>query len=555
MTENSSFYPHQSEPSLRDCGLCFEPVSFTCSGDTAPVHDPLTGDMICGECKLKQPSLGEASMVEESDRPLLSSGALAYPLYLLKASQNNDSKDDGTSLMDRMDDNSTSDQAETLPIYDKCLHHGDVDWVFADMDSMTCVCTECSQRIPNHTYQKLGKAVPTIRKQIADILITPLIKRGCNSPSVPSMDDDGGESQLFTVLGQTINLIQLALEMDRTVNILTKWMNEVVDVRDQLCNKVSQLRTIAGERAVRRQLDLAIHWRDRQFQDAGNIYLHHLQSMIRVRQVISGTLLEAMKLLGLDINKYGGSLTRSNVSKVLRERDKKSPVTVGEEVVVLRTLSCLKETLENGDPLLVEMIERNVDDALNHTDGIRTLLLHLKETVANVSCEHPDHLRRKGRLLTEVRSLLDATGKVVPLLLAPQSETWKTSLAKVKEETVREKVLNDLLDVILYEYGGLKPLTYSGLHLVDKTKPVLGEGDTLLIDGMLQKDLEPSFAYFFNAVLKGCKHPRVYTCLGGCYRDDGSGAVRSSTNALAAFEIAIAGKSFPLCHPFLRTGT
>lgn len=516
MTAVSSPFPGEPHATLSECSQCFKSVKFAIRGDNVPIHDPLTGDMKCGTCKSSRKSI-EAYEKERHNRPLMSCGLMAYPLYLLQLCRSILKDERGSKALSKETKSSTlSTTQATNFLYDKCIIHEHVDWVCVDMDTLTSVCADCAQKGSHHDYRQFDKAVPIIREKIANVMTAPLHMRGdastCSSFIVDKEHKDTLPEQIINA-----NLIQLAVEMDRTVNVLNQLMKQVKDTCTLLCDKVSHLRSLVGEGSLRRRLEMIIQRRDHLFQEACYIYINHPHSMIRIRQVISGTLLEGIKLLGLDAEK-NGLLTEKEVLELLDNRAWTGSV-VGEEVMILRTLACLKETLEYGGPLLLEMTEESVESVLSQSGSIRDVLSNVENIVKSINIDDINRFEKEeDALLSEVDTMLDEAMKAVPLLGTPQSEHWKKWYTQKEEERKRENTLNAVMEALLEGDGQRKGMTHKTLEYIDKAKRTLSEADSLLIDGIVQFTYHYPLPRLLKAEEKGCTHPKLYHYLGECYR-------------------------------------
>lgn len=531
MPESDSFISSQVVLPVNACMLCRKPVKPGFRGASAPFHDPVTGDLTCGACRASQLSTNMA-LEEGNKRPLMSRGITAYPLYLFRVKRERvTSEHDASSVMSECNENPPSIQANIKPMYNKCIHHEDVSWTYIDMDDLVCLCTPCSQHVYDHDIRRLPAAVSSLRNQLATVITTPLTRKGKHSTQVSRMDeyvaedededeDDGfveeddevEEEGKFVSIEHLakITLLGVAVEIDKTVKMLNSWLKEVMDTCAHLHGKVSRLRSLVGEGDLRRRLELVIQWRDQHFQDACNIYSSHLQSMLRIRQIISGTLLEGMTLLGLDAE-TSDLLTETDVMKVLNRR-RRALTAVGEEVMVLRTLSCLRETLEYGNPLLAETTEEDVEGVLNQTGGLRGGMRELNRMLTSGCLDWVETPRRKtyAVMLSQVKNVFDEVVKIIPLLLASQPEYWEKNLVEWREKQA-EDALNTVLGALFNQDYERNPLTHSNLNLFKKLKAAMGVANAFFIEGILRDSFPGGgVTLFFKAENLGCKHPLLY---------------------------------------------
>lgn len=85
----------------------------------------------------------------------------------------------------------------------------------------------------------------------------------------------------------------------------------------------------------------------------------------------------------------------------------------------------------------------------------------------------------------------------------------------------QEDVLNVVLDALVTEGGTRKALTHHTLKLIKAAKPVVGEANTLLLEGILRHQfVSGSSRFFLEAEAKGCTHPLLYHYLGCCYYEE-----------------------------------
>lgn len=116
-------------------------------------------------------------------------------------------------------------------------------------------------------------------------------------------------------------------------------------------------------------------------------------------------------------------------------------------------------------------------------------------------------------------------------------ETEPTSSA-----TSQDRVLNEVLDALIYEDRTPKMLTHSILKLVAKAKPKMGEANALFIEGILRFHEEDSvFYYFLEAEQKRCRHPMLYRYLAEGFRDGNRGVGQNISRILEYSTLAISG--------------
>lgn len=562
MTEIDSFFPSPSQLPFTECGLCMKPVTFTIRGENVPVHDPITGDMICGECHYQSNQRStQRSTKESSDRPSVSKGITAYPLYMLRENIKNVSNHE----------TSTSESSETCPdlLHNKCIYHKDVEWGYVDMDNLICVCSPCSRQASDHDLRWLRRAVSHVRKRIASVIVTPLHIKGQSSKGGSSTNGCNEQKDNTSEGDNQVTLFQWAIEMEKTVNQFNMWVQEVMDTCVLIRNKISHLRSLVGEgNLLRRRLELMIQYRGRLFIDACHLYIQSLQSMIRIRHVISGTLLEGMRLLGLDME-TGECVTEGGVLRVLGKR-KRGKEVIGEEVMVLRSLSCVKETLEYGDSLLLEMTREGVEGVLNQPDGMRDLFSRLITKVKKITCEGDVRLRKEEEMLmSQVKDAFEDLVKAVPLLLVSQPEYWKTSLVEwqkkrgtksvepvkpvesveASESTMiiptlqQDEALQVVLDALVDVDAARAPLTKRAFNRFLKSKEAMGEANTLFVEGILLSHLDTptTFTRYTKAEMLGCRHPLLYHYMGVAYHMGKHGVTWNASKALEYYEKCIAG--------------
>lgn len=540
MAALDSLLPKLREISLATCGRCAKSITFALRGDRIPIHDPVTGEVICGEC---QPShlFKERVNWEEQKRPLFSRGLTAYPLCLL-TERKDDASNQDSSTERKNSNEGVSRQEETDDKYDKCAHHECVNWTYVDMDTFQCICEECSRcvHVSHHDLQGRRQAASLIRERLVSVITTPFVINKRETRSIACMDDNEQEHLIAGVGYSTpINLIQVVKRMTDTIKVFNIWLEEVMDTNNIIYYGLSTLRSSVYRNDLRTRMGSAIEWRDVQFKDACNIYITHLQSMIRRYQAIVETLVEGMRLLGLDVES-GHLLTDEDVVKVLKRR-KRNAATVGEEVTVLETLVCLRETLEYGDLLLVGMLRESVEDILNETGGIRRILQDLRMMTINGYLDKDNPMGKKKKdsdILKQLQSVLDGMMKAVPLLLGDQSEHWEISihewwrkkgeaevLARENPIKAQDNALDIVIDALFDPYYHPKTLCMHPTNLFERYKSAMGEGNAFFIETYLnyQYSQKERYRLYRKAEMMGCHHPLLYHFL--------SGDVDDTTNA------------------------
>lgn len=533
MTDIASLFPTQSQASLAKCGQCSLPVTFALRGDKGPIHDPITGDMVCGKCK--QPHLQRS----RTNRPLPSRDVVALPLYMLRAIK---------SVATR-NAPSTSKSVEEKGLEQlksgKCFYHEGVTWNWIDLDENACLCDGCHIGLPDHNYAILDGGVQYVRISLANILSMSIYRKMPKpgaSPDATLMDGDEQKCALG-MQQEDSNLIQVANDMDKTGEILSKLMNDVMESCVLLYHKIEQVKSILNETDTN-HLEQIIQGRDRQYHDACQVYIQSLYPMIRVRQVISGTLLEGLKILGLTSIDPSKSTIRKYILDALLARDETRPMGF-EEVVVLRCLICLKETLMKGDPLLIEMTEEKVMKVLDQPDGLHHALTMLTTKLNKVCVDVPSEQKMSEVILDEMKSVFVEVSRVIPLLLHPQPEYWKTCIKAVTETPTSDEIINTIWNALFYkdEDDNKRVINHHTLKIINNLKKSLSEADGLLIEGILGLYFDRDCnKYFIESEKKGCHHPLLYHYLGRIYCLGQEDVVTDHNKAIEYFTKAVAGR-------------
>lgn len=520
--------PSSPHPSLDVCSECLSMLIFACHGDKTPAHDPITGDLICHECQLKS-----RPNVLSNDYPLHARGLKASPLYLL-----------ANPLKANVEMKS---EVSTIAMFDKCIHHINDDWVVVHMDELKCLCLTCSENQTSSNLLKgLGDARSIIRERLAIALITPLDNKGTLTNQIKQRKG----VMLQHTRQEKINLIEATQRLSGVASVLDQWMNQVKEVNRMVCDKLSQIRSIISrddekdDTSTNQHVETILHDLDPFFQQACHIHINSLYPLIRIRHVISGTLLNGIRLLGLSISDnndagYQAYYTKEEVIKTLYKR----PVNVGcvgEEVMILRCIECLRETLEKGDTLLLELTKEDVSGILSQVGGMKEGLDILFGQKNNVAFDVPIS---SARVLTKAKVMKGLVMKcVASLSLIHEPDYWLDGMLTWKEKEIEKQVaLDACLNVLVYKDGTEKSLTHSTLKLIKESRPKIGEANALFLEGLQRHfGLRPAFKYFSEAEKKGCNHPLLCYYMGICYHSSG-GVPRDVIKASECFGKAING--------------
>lgn len=513
--------PHKSPlPTLPQCGSCLSHVRFAYQGDMIPSHDPGTRDLRCSECKGK----GKGCLKDMRDAyPLHYRELEALPLYLLEAQKTNVELGNGLSH---------------YPMYDKCVNHVNDDWVMVDMDDLKCLCLLCSKRQPSTNRQRsLEDALPMIRERIAIALTSPLVKGTslCHDSQRESKGGPNGSVQ------DKPSLLNAAKRMAHASNVLQENVNQVKNTLTSVRNKLLEMRTMMVEEGPRQRLEAVIGGIDKHFRDACLIYETSRHPLIRTRQIISGTILEGVTLLGLNAVEGKTPNTKGEIREGLLKRSVEIECG-GKEVMILRTLECLRETLENNDTSLVELTNEDIEGFFNQPGGINEAIEAVYKRIHGIN---PDTTVPLGTSLVEVKFLIEAVQTVIPHLLVGQHEAWQDVIAewvRKRKKQSHSQALQTCLDALLYPDILSRPLTHNTLKIIDNAQTKLDHSDALFVEGLRQfSRADAPWLLLSEAEKKGCDHPLLPYFIGLCYRDGGKGVAKCSSKALEYYNKCIKG--------------
>lgn len=382
-------------------------------GQMTPAHDPITGDAICWKCKPSQPSLRPQPESNQwrAIRPE------AFPLYL-RAEMAKAGKPD--------------EHYESMK--NKCINHFDEEWVIIDLTGLNCLCLSCSK---DERYQHTRRGfivdtTPVIRDRLVTALIAPLgikLISSLQTNQGENKDASGGQNQ------DQMSVPESAHCMSSTANALLDWVEKVEASKKLLCDKVTQMRSIIQDNDSRQCLETVLGEVDRHFESACVSYINSIHPLVRLRQVISGTLFEGIRLLGLTVDSNSkDALTKVVIVEALKKRTL-SEASTGEELIILRTLTCLRETLTKGDSLLLQLTKEDVEGIPNQQGGLKEVLNAVNSKVKSISIGSLVTEGKVDTLLVEAKGLVEEVLKVIPLLYEGRNqEYWKDGIVKWRKE-------------------------------------------------------------------------------------------------------------------------
>lgn len=92
-----------------------------------------------------------------------------------------------------------------------------------------------------------------------------------------------------------------------------------------------------------------------------------------------------------------------------------------------------------------------------------------------------------------------------------------------------DEAVEACLDALLYQGWIERPLTISILNLLEDAKPIMGEANALLIEGIRQFSWRSiPMKHFFQAEEKGCDHPILHVYLSLLYDSSPRGTTKSA---------------------------
>lgn len=581
------------------CSKCQAQIQFVYPGKKTPIHDPMSGRLLCGECRARLPT--------NLPGPLFSQqGRVALPLCLLRQYRVrqhaiggelevergkhkvpgicNDCSNTVKIGTKRGRDEETSRKEEAIvfcnqcSVYicnshrsihpsdhplshvenmepssdapvnlaDRCVKHHEKDLELVNIKSLQAVCTGCVKRSSQEKRLSLGSAAPILRSRIASAFIMPLRWKRDNLRLTTESNLPG----LFgAVQGMEGVIAELGLCMIRAEEMKGK-LQQILEP----WNKRFLPRPFLGDLVNRWTIDV---------QEIVTLCQAQFVTSIQSRTALVGTLLEAMSMLGIEAEGLvkAKRKEKKNVAKILSHLSTR-PInneTIGEELLVLKTLEGVREILEYGDPLLLGMNGDEIGALFWGPQGISkglTTISDIFDAIRRLG-EHggdqdKDEERKGG--LTQENTTHGKDGK--NRLLIRSDEDIRNSLEFIKEEMLRMKTEFEemrkptywliKLSSIKAEARGLKgeedfapdivrialDLTVGKPRLLENltstsNKIRVAAKETGHPDGLLAYALpyyaisdQEGYGRLLEAKAKGCKHPALYCVLGNIYQRD-----------------------------------
>lgn len=526
MSKDKSSFPVESNPLLFKCGKCLEKITLVFCGEKTPIHDPITGDVICSDCNEKP----HTTISPPESSKWLGSQHATFPLWLSAGG----TRIGGISTM-----------------YDKCTHHACSNtWSMVDLDGLNCLCLSCSKHDDyQHTHQlSLEGATLMIRERLA----TGLTTLSHNVSQVESKGNSDDQTQ------GKMKVIEAAQRMSAAAKALLAWLLHVETSKKLVCDKISQLKSVVMEGRERgdnsheddpqeddsrQPLQILVGDLDRRFENACHMHINSVHSLVCKRQAISGTLLNGISLLGHAANTIT-PLTKDVTLEALRKRDV-SPASIGEEVFVLRSLESLSHTLKQSNSSLLELTEVEVEQILNRPGGLSDVLGTLSSKLKSVSYAGVVTEVEMASLLNEAKEVVDKVVMAISLLYqACIPEYWVDNISEREDDAAHQEevALQACLDVLLYVDAASRPLTHNSLKRLNDAMMKLSEANRLFIEGVRAFIRGGSpYKYLSQAEQEGCDHPILHYFLAECHKQGDKGVAKNSTKALVYYDKAIQG--------------
>lgn len=520
MAESKSSLSSSHHPSLVVCSECFCKIGFAYRGET-PAHDPVTGDLKCSSCKLKK-----SASVMANIYPFHARGLEALPFFLLAEAQRVEAE------LER--------RGSHLVMYDKCINHVDENWVVVDMNELKCLCLTCSGKQPSPSALKgLLEASQIIRGRISTALTTPLRRKPILAGERKTQNDEG-KGVVHDSRQAQMDLIQAVQCMVGAIATLNQWADQVKEANRTVHDTISRLRSTIRDETSCRRLEMTVNSIDTLFQQACDMHIRNLQPLLRIRQIISGTLLEGMRLLGLSVmlsdDGHHTYYVRDVVINLLSKRDV-APGCVGEEVAILRSIECLRETLENGDALLLELTGEDIEGILKQSGGMSEVLATVMSKGKGSNFDEAVGSCNVDSLLNEAKALKVSVMKAIATLsLVHEPGDWKEGALRWRERKEEQRTtVEACVKALLYDDLSLRPISLTTHKFIMEAKVKLGEANALFIEGVRQyKYWLPNslFKYFSEAEAKGCEHPLLYYFIGQYYLTTNNGTPEDLDKAI-----------------------
>lgn len=308
--------------------------------------------------------------------------------------------------------------------YAKCRYHPNTPTTLINMSKMWSACHECRGKEPTYDYLTFTEAAPVLRQAISDALLIPLSRKVDRLPSeeekpllVNTTNDRhtsiSGEvssivpsESMRTSLGETTppqNLLQTTITMLSTSETflslkarlfsLLPHMNKMKQAAERKCavlyNMSDDIERVCEGKSAEHTLILLLE------SLIGSVMklIRSIDGLVIQRECIVRTLLIAMDIVGIincpsnennkaideinmlvaEVLPHKANNQSLNSTETLLQKLNRRPVdgtSMGQEVLALLTIGCLRETIEFGDPLLMALDNSAIKGILAEREGL-----------------------------------------------------------------------------------------------------------------------------------------------------------------------------------------
>lgn len=405
----------------------------------------------------------------------------------------------------------------------KCDIHPEHEWVAVniDVDGMKCLCCHCVQHneSPCPTIN-LTQAAPLIRERIIEILTTPLDRQDLATGLVATQSGEQDNKECSVECQDERNLIQVGYLMMSSVEALQYWRQQLCNVCELLQTSTQRVLLTVKSDEDQKILDGDVTNIDRISSIASTLNRSlqcNLEGLITARQGVSKALIECLKILGIDEEAKRGPVTRAACEKIMYKRQLSHEV-VSEDIKLLRVLESLRKSLKEGDPLLVELTDRDIETIMSERESIYEALISVYKRLSNVNNATTSGVNAPVRDKTSMvlKGLADEVVCVHGRVVTETTEVgWKTSLitlrTKQREEEEAASLFDRALHELEYEDGARKELTHRTLLTLERALAT-GNPNALLLRLYLPACMQDKGRDEYLKLIqdKGVRHPLLY---------------------------------------------
>lgn len=230
-----------------------------------------------------------------------------------------------------------------LPLFDKCSVHMGSPLIAVDMTTYTTACNLCIETYPMKAYVIVGVAGPTIRQSLDDMWLNIFEARGLRK--MQSYKDTAFVKYTNTPVVTFPRIIE---NLESAVTELEGFCEEVKAMKTMINWRIEGWRHANASKSFAYQFQQIISQNDVSVAGVFGVAIKTLISMINTRRATLGTLKHIHNHIFEDVEI--AEPEKVDVGTVLAKKRKErtlNAMMVGKDLCMLKTLSCLKETLEH----------------------------------------------------------------------------------------------------------------------------------------------------------------------------------------------------------------